>query len=303
MTVAPPSSPLRPVAPILVALLGVAAFSAMDVAIKGAALAIGVYSALLLRNTMGTLMILPVWLAGARKIPTRRVLGLHVLRSSVNAAMATLFFVGIVRLPIAEGIALSFISPLAALYLAAVLLGERIQRRAIWASLLGLTGVGVIVASRLGTEDIGGEAAIGVAAVLASALLYAFNLVLQRQLAQLAGPAEVALFQNLVIAAILSLAAPWLLVRPDAQTLALVALGALLATLALALLAWSYARAEAQLLVPIEYTAFLWAALLGWLFFAEPLGTATLAGAALIVTGCWLGTRDPGRERTEPASA
>jgi S-adenosylmethionine uptake transporter len=65
------------------------------------------------------------------------------------------------------------------------------------------------------------------------------------------------------------------------------------------LLAWSYARAEAQVLVPIEYTAFLWAALFGWLFFAEPVGTATLAGTVLIVVGCWIGTRDPSRGRTE----
>ena len=48
-------------------------------------------------------------------------------------AMAACFFWGVVRTPLAEGIALSFIAPLVALYLAAVQLGEKIRREAILA--------------------------------------------------------------------------------------------------------------------------------------------------------------------------
>ncbi len=280
-------------APILAAVVGIAGFSAMDVAIKGAALVVGVYTALLLRNLLGLAMIAPVWLAGPRTWPAPPVLRLHLLRSVVNAGMALLFFIAVTRLPLAEGIAISFISPLIALYLAAVVLGERIRRQAIAASLLGLAGVAVIVADRLGSGEASDEALIGVVAVLGSAVLYAFNLVLQRKLALLAGPIEVAMFQNLVIGALLLPFAPWLAVRPDWPTLGVIALGAAFATSALALLAWAYARAEAQVLMPIEYTAFLWAAVMGWYFFAEPLGLATLAGAVLIVLGCWLGTRGP----------
>lgn len=285
--------------PVFAVVVGIALFSGMDAAIKGASLAVGVYTALLLRNAIGIVMVLPVWLAGNRTRPTRSVLRLHALRAVVNAAMAYLFFVAIVRLPIAEGIALSFVAPLAALYLAAVFLGETIQRRAVIASLLGLAGVAVIVAERLGSGKVDTQTLIGLAAVLVSALLYAVNLVLQRKLAQLAGPIEVALFQNLVIGALMAVFAPWLMVAPSPATLGLIALGAALATSALALLTWGYARAEAQVLVPIEYTAFLWAALLGWLFFAEPLSAATLAGTVLITLGCWLGTREPKRATTE----
>jgi S-adenosylmethionine uptake transporter len=297
MAATPPSS--SPLAPILATIAGIATFSAMDAAIKGAALVVGVYTALLLRNILGTAMVLPFWLAGSRTLPSRRVLKLHAVRSSVNAVMATLFFIGIVRVPMAEGIALSFIAPLVALYLAAVLLGETIRRAAVIASLLGLAGVGVIVADRLGITEPDPEALIGVLAVLVSALLYAVNLVLQRKLALLAGPIEVTLFQNLIIAALLALFAPWFAVAPSTAVLGTIALGALFATVALALLTWGYARAEAQVLVPIEYTAFLWAALFGWLFFDEPLGMATIAGTVLIVLGCWIGTRSPAQSRTE----
>jgi S-adenosylmethionine uptake transporter len=295
----PPFALAPTAAPLLAAIAGIAGFSAMDAAIKGAALVVGVYTALLLRNLVGLAMILPVWLAGSRTLPSAKVLRLHALRSVVNAGMALLFFIAVVRLPLAEGVAISFISPLIALYLAAVVLGERIRRQSILASLLGLAGVGVIVADRLGTGSANGETLIGVAAVLASAVLYAVNLVLQRKLALVAGPIEVALFQNLIIGALLSLFAPWLAILPDWPTFGAIALGAVLATAALALLAWAYARAEAQVLMPIEYTAFLWAAVMGWYFFAEPVGPATLAGAALIVIGCWLGTRGPQAAQTE----
>jgi S-adenosylmethionine uptake transporter len=70
---------------------------------------------------------------------------------------------------------------------------------------------------------------------------------------------------------------------------------AVLAGVSLMLLSWAYARAETQALVPIEYTGFIWAALFGWLWFAEPVTPATLAGVVLIVAGCWIA----GRQRTE----
>jgi S-adenosylmethionine uptake transporter len=59
------------------------------------------------------------------------------------------------------------------------------------------------------------------------------------------------------------------------------------------LLSWGYRRAEAQALVPIEYTGFVWAALFGWLWFDEAVTAATIAGTALIVTGCWIAVRKP----------
>ena len=187
-----PRHPLAPLAPVLAVTLGVALFGGMDAAIKSASLAVGVYTALLLRNVIGVALILPVWLAGRRALPSRAALKLHALRSAVNAGMALLFFVAVVRLPIAESIALSFIAPIVALYLAAVMLGETIRRRALYASLLGLAGVVVVVAGRLDSGPVSGEADretwIGLAAILASALLYAVNLVLQRKQALLAPP-------------------------------------------------------------------------------------------------------------------
>jgi len=283
----------HPILPFLAAMAGICTFSMMDAMMKGAAIAAGVYSALLLRCTFGTLLMLPVWLLSGARWPAHAVLQVHLLRSAVVAGMALTFFWGLVRLPMAEAIALSFIAPLIALYLAAVLLGEIIRTEAVIASLLGLGGVVIIVAARLGGEAMNQQSVWGIAAILGSAVLYAWNLVLQRQQAQIAAPQEIALFQNLLVALILGLAAPWLLHWPAASALRDIALAAALAGTSLLLLSWAYARAEAQALVPVEYTGFVWAALFGWLKFGEPVGLATLAGALLIVIGSWIAARGP----------
>ena len=279
--------------PFAVCSVGVALFSVMDAAMKGLSLSIGLFNALFWRALTGSLLGLAVMLLTRQRWPSAPVLRLHMLRGAVVAVMASLFFWAIMRLPLAEAIALSFIAPLIALYLAALLLGEQIGGQAIGASLLGLVGVAVILSGRMrGDYDL--DALLGAGAVLLSAVLFAWNLILQRQQAQLASPIEVAFFQHVVMLAIFALwalAARWMPVVPAARSWLLIILAATLAFTSLAALAWAYARAEAQHLIPVEYSAFVWAAIIGWLAFGEALTLTTLAGTVLIVAGCLLASR------------
>src|SRR5690606_8803778 len=135
----------HPLLPYAVTLAGVGLFSLMDALMKGASIAVGAYSALLLRSFIGLAVIGPVWLMTRRRWPSRSTMRVHLTRGVVGSAMAFTFFWGLARVPLAEGIALSFVAPLIALYLAAVLLGEHIDPRAVGASLMGLGGVAVIV--------------------------------------------------------------------------------------------------------------------------------------------------------------
>jgi S-adenosylmethionine uptake transporter len=278
----------HPLLPYAVTLVAVGLFSLMDALMKGAALAVGAYSALLLRNAIGLALIAPVWLATRRGWPARPAMRVHLVRGIVAAAMAFTFFWGIARIPLAEGIALSFVAPLIALYLAAILLGERVQPGAVAASLAGLAGVAVIAFGRAGTEGWSEEAGWGTVSVLVSSILYAWNLVLQRQQALAARPVEVATFQTGIVLVVLLLFAPVAFIFPDSSAWPAIAGSAVLALTAVLLLAWSYARAEAQALVPLEYSGFLWAALFGWLFFAEGVTWPVLIGTGLIVGACWI---------------
>lgn len=288
----------HPIMPFLATALAVALFSLMDALMKTASIAVGVYSALLFRTLAGTVLAAPVWLATGGRMPPLAHMRIHLLRATVTCGMALLFFFGLVRLPMAEAIALSFIAPLIALYLAAIMLGERISKSAVIASLLGLAGVAIITMARFRGAPFGDEEWRGVGAVLGSACLYAWNLVLQRRIAQLAPPLEVTVAQNALMCGLLGTLAPWIAVVPDGGALFPIIASAVLATVSLLLLTWAYARAETQTLVPLEYTAFLWAALFGWLYFGEAVGGATLVGVVLIVTGCWIGAP----RRTEPTA-
>jgi S-adenosylmethionine uptake transporter len=286
--------------PFLVTALALAMFCLMDALMKGASIAIGAYSALLLRSCAGTLLMVPLLMRGRERLrwPPAPVLRLHLVRGLANTGMALAFFYSLVRLPIAEAIALSFIAPLAALYLASLQLGEKVSRQAMAASVLGLAGVAIIAAARFQPGTYDKEAVFGVGAVLVSALLYAWNLVMQRKVAQLASASEITLTQNLVMALALLVFAPWWIVWPDREALEQIIAGAILANCSLMLLSWAYARAEAQVLVPIEYSAFLWAMLYGWLFFGEEVTAATLAGAVCIVIGCWIAAPRKPTEQT-----
>jgi drug/metabolite transporter (DMT)-like permease len=281
----------NPIIPFAVACLGIAVFSSMDGFMKGLSIAIGAYNAMLWRLLVSIPIAGAVFLFRREELPSRSALRLHLLRGTIAAFMATTFFWGLARLPMAEAIALSFVAPIITLYLAAVMLKEEIGKNAFAASFLGLAGMAVILWGRLGVEDYDEQAIWGAGSVFVSALLYAYNLILQRQQAQVATPVEITLFQNLVAGSVLLMAAPAFAVFPAATHWQAILISAVTAMIALLLLSWAYARAEAQLLVTVEYTAFIWAAIFGWIMYREPVTGPTIFGAILIITGCLIATR------------
>lgn len=302
--------PLNPALPVLVAAAGIATFSVMDALMKAASLEVGVFSALLWRNVVGAALCLPVWLPRALSargtFPTRAMLLVHAFRALLVCFMAGLFFWGLVRTPMAVGMALSFISPLIALYLSALLLGEPVTRRALGASGIALLGVAVVAWGRLGAGGgPGGDSRAGLVAILCAAVFYAANLVVQRHQAQRAAPIEIALFQNLFVALFMAPLAPWLGAWPGQggfgwSVAGLVAEAGLLASFSVAMLGWGWARAPAHRLLPVEYSAFVWSVVCGWWFFGEVPAGMTLGGVGLIVGGVWVGTRG-GEKRAKSA--
>lgn len=279
-----------PLIPFLVAALGIAVFSAMDAVMKGLVLAIGAYNALTWRMMASTVLSGGLYAWRRPAWPDRAILRVHITRALLSAVMAFLFFWGLARVPIAQAVALTFIAPLIALFLAAWLLGERVRMATVLGSMVAMAGVGAILVGQAVTPA-GPEAVAGSLAVLASACCYAWNIVLMRQQAMVAGPIEISFFQSVIVCALYLLAAPWLLRVPPAALSGAIVAGAVMTTASLMLLSWAYARAEANLLSMSEYTAFLWGATFGWVFFGERLALGTLAGAGLIVIGCLVALR------------
>jgi len=266
---------------------GIGTFAAMDAVMKALAIEMGAYNAILWRCLLA-LLISGIGFALLRlPLPEKTALRIHIWRGLIVSIMAFLFFWGLKTVPLAEAIALSFIAPLITLYLAAVMLKEHISRRAIFASMLGFIGAMIVVAGQL-EGNVNAQMAPGIAAVLLAALLYAYNLILQRQQALLAKPLEIALFQNATIVGVYLCFAPWLAVIPAASSGPSLIAATLLSLTSLMLISWAYARAEAKTLLPVEYTGFVWGALFGWLFFSEVVTISSALGTALIVFGCLL---------------
>ena len=267
------------------AALGIATYSGMDVAMKGLALQVGAYNAMFWRSLITIVLAgslywwrKPVW-------PIRSVLKLHIWRGFIVSIMAFLFFWGLKYLPVAEAIGLSFIAPLIALYLSAVILHEQINRRAIVASVIGLIGAGVVIGGRL-SGDYNFQMGQGILAILCSAILYAYNLILQRQQALVAAPIEIGFFQNLTVILVFGALAPILAVVPPPAIAPQLLIASILGLFSMLMMSWAYARAPASTLLPVEYTAFAWAALFGWVFFSEAITSTTVLGTAMIVSGC-----------------
>lgn len=285
------SAPPTPLPAYAVAVLGIALFSIMDMVMKGLTLAIGTYPTLLWRSLIGIALAAGPYLMTRRSWPGRTALRLHLLRGAIMVPMAIFFFWGLARVPMAQAVALTFIAPLIALVLAALILDEPVGKRTIGGSLAAFAGVVVIFIGQA-QADMGPTALLGSVAILASALIYAFNIIIMRRQAQNAGPVEIAFFQNIVIGIVLVAAIPVMgePALPSGHWGELL-LAASLAIGSLMLLGWAYARAGAAYLSTTEYTAFLWAILLGWLRFGETVSPFTLVGATLIVAGCLIAVR------------
>jgi len=281
----------HPLQAFLVALAAVGVLSVMDAVMKHLVIAIGILAVSVWRSLLNLSIAAGLYLPRRLPRPSRSTLKIHIGRGVLTTIMALLFFWGLARVPIAQAIALTFIAPLIALLLAALFLGEKIGPRSIGGSFTAFAGVVVIVLGQARAE-LGPGVLLGTLAVLGSAVCYAINIVVMRHQALAAKPLEINFFQSLTVAAIwltlvLFIGLPaW----PGAQWEWLVT-ASLMSTAGGLLFSWAYARAEASYLAVTEYSAFLWAAALGWLVFRERLSLYTLAGAVLIVGGCLLAAR------------
>ncbi|MFN0023217.1 MAG: DMT family transporter [Parvularculaceae bacterium] len=243
------------------------------------------------RYVFGVLFAALIWLqAGSPKV-TREMWRAHAARGVVIAMSATSFFWSLTVLPLAEVIVIAFIAPLLIPFVARALLGERLRPRNIMAGVIGFGGVAI---ASVGAPAIDGDATrtLGVIAVLFSAVTYALSITLLRGRAGRDGAAIVGLLASLIPGAIIAVPAFATGEWPAIGELpAFIGMGALAAA-GMYCLTKAYAEAEAQVLAPLEYTALIWAALIGWFLFAEPVRGQVWIGAAIIIAACLWGARE-----------
>lgn len=273
---------------------GIGALCLMDAIVKHLAVTTPIPVITLGRYVSGTVLALLVWQWQGRPALTRAMLPLHLLRGVLIASMAFAFYWSLKTLPLAEAITLSFIAPLLMPPMASLMLGERMQPRLLAAGALGFAGVLITVQ---GAPRFDGDRLEALGAVLFAAVAYAASSVLLRARAARDGA---------TIVTLMGAAVPMLVLSPIAIGATLPALPVigwlvmmgLVGNIGVQLISRAYARIEAQVLAVMEFTALPWAALYGWVFFAEPVRPQVWASAAVILAACiWAGREAAGQQQ------
>jgi len=280
----------RSAVPLLVALLGMALFTAMDAMVKGLTPHFPTFQIVCLR-----FLFTAIWIGVALLVlrpgwPRRDKVAAHALRAVLMVATAVCFFYALGQVPLAELFALSLTSPLFIALFGALFLRERLSPVLLVAIAIGFCGVLVIMREGFGGIDAIAPLALG-AAILAP-VTYALGIVLLRSQTAHEPLTVIVFMQSLFVALFTAPVALAEFVWPNADLwLRFFAVG-LLGTIGYLCFAYALSRTSAARFSVVEYSGLLWAALLGYVFFAEVPRVGVWLGAGLIVAACLLALRD-----------
>jgi len=213
--------------------------------------------------------------------------GLLILRGVLNAASMLCWFFGLSLVPIAEATALSFSNILFASTGVAIFLGERMRLRRWSAVFVGFCGMLLILRPGAAALEVGSLL------ILVAAMMWGINTVILKQLSKTDGTLTIVAWAAtfLTLATFFPALTVWK--WPTLEELMWLALIGTLATIGS--LAWTAAlkMTEASLLIPTDFTRLVWAALIGFFFFAELPDGWTWAGSALIIAStAYIGFRE-----------
>lgn len=260
---------------LLLGIAGFALFSVADSVIKHLGASYGPVQIVAYAGVFTLPLILLLWLReGGRLRPVHpRLMALRTAALIANGLLVTYAF-GV--LPLAQAYAIFFTMPLLIALLAWPFLGERVDLVGGFAVLLGLAGV--LVALNPGRADLTIGHLAAILAALAAAVHY---LILRRT-----GPDEstVAMLLYPVLGQTLSalVLLPGNHVPMPPSDLALVAGLTLAGFTGTRLMIAAYRIAPPIVVAPSQYSQIAWAAILGAVFFDEPMTLQTALGMAII---------------------
>lgn len=211
----------------------------------------------------------------------------HLLRGMIWLCAATLFFTGLSLMGLAEATVFLFTAPIFITALSALVLGENVGPRRWTAVLAGFAGVVIAVRP--------GGAAFDPAALfpLATAVFYALLMLSARWV----DPRESVWTMMLYLvgggALCGGLASAFVWVPVRAADLGLFAGIALFGTLGMTMMTQAFRLAPAAVVAPLDYTALIWATLLGWAIWREvPDGFTYLGAVVIAASGIYIVWRE-----------
>ncbi len=303
----------------LCALVAVVCFSLNDVGIKFLSDSYALHQVIFIRSTIGMLIFLGLIMplsGGLALIRTRR-LKMHLLRGLCVVFANMCLFLGLAAMPIADAVAVFFVSPLVITIFSVIFLGETVGARR-WAA-IAVGFVGVLVIVRPGT------AAFQLASLLpvAAATLYAVIHIVARKIGGTESAATMAFYiqATFIVASVIFgatlghgnfagsghpslefLLRPWGPVAPaDWPLFGLLGLTGVLGGF---FISQAYRLSEAAFAAPFEYVAMPMAIMWGVTVFGTWPAPSAWAGIALIIgSGLYLLWRETAKGRVVAAKA
>jgi drug/metabolite transporter (DMT)-like permease len=288
MTIAAPED-LRAAA--VNAVIAAAAFAGVGACIKAASASMPNEVVVFFRNAVALLLLLPwilrVRLAGLR---TRHMSG-HLLRAGFGLSAMYCFFYALHHLHLAEAVLLNYSAPLFIPLIAWLWIRETPPLIIIPVTLLGLTGIALIV--KPGTAGLlAWPAAIGIL----SGVLAAAAMVSIRRISKTESTPRIVFYFSLFSTLISAVPLLWTWTTPDMPTMSIMIAAGMLALLGQLCLTRAYSLAPAARVGAMTYTSVIFAAGLGWLFWSEAPDGFSIVGAAVVVAACVLATWQQARK-------
>ena len=263
---------------MMLALLAYSTLAMQDATVKWLVDTVPVWQVLFVRSAI---LVLGCLGTGGRPLlrhavttPMRALL----MRRGVVTLVAWVCYFNAARfLPLGQLVTLYFTAPVIVTLLAAPLLGEQVGWIR-WAA-VGLAFVGTVLAA----NPVGLSLSPASLLVLLGALLWAYGVILTRQIARRETSLVQMFFNNAFFLLITGIACAFTWHQPSAGEMWLLLLVGILGGVGQFSLFESAQHAPVSLTAPLEYTALVWAFLLGFLVWGDALRPGVFFGAALIL--------------------
>jgi S-adenosylmethionine uptake transporter len=263
-------------------LLGVFFFAANDALGKWLVADYTVGEILLLRSVGAVPVLLIIAYATGTRLGLAGNWGRHVFRVLCQAGDSFCFYYATRSMPLADVMTYYMAAPLIITALSPFLLGEKVRLFRWTAVVVGF--IGVIIA----LQPTG--AAFSPAAIIAliGATMFGLSIVITRQMRD-AHWLPLVTWQFIGAGIVGAIASPFAWVTPGPLDTALMFLVGIVASVCFMLITKALSLAPASLLAPFQYSAILWAALLGWIIWRDAptpniiIGNCIIIGSGLVI--------------------
>lgn len=211
----------------------------------------------------------------------------QIFRAVIGFIAPCCFFMALVFLPQADATVIFFAAPLIITLCSVLFLGERFGKHRWIAVAVGFIGVTIAI------NPAGGAHWMGYLLAFIGTVTYAGLFLTGRYLSETESTASLVMSYNVGVGVIGLALLPWVWTPMIARQWLILCVLATLAVIGHFCITAAFAKAQASLLSPFEYTALFWAVLYDWLLWqASPESLTLIGGTVVIMAGLYFVHRE-----------